>query len=81
MSDVTTIGIDLAKNVFQIHGVDKRGKAVLRKQLRRDQVAEFFANLPVCLIGMEACARGYQGQVLQSNIYTLSLTHGQTSPY
>ena len=52
----TTVGIDLAKNVFQIHGVNEHGKAVLRKQLRRDQVAPYFANLPPCLIDMEACA-------------------------
>jgi transposase len=50
---ITTIGIDLAKNVFQVHGVDERGKNVLRKQLRRSQMALFFANLPSCLIGME----------------------------
>lgn len=54
--NVTTIGIDLAKNVFQVHGVDERGKAVVRKQLRRSQFLEFFVNLPPCLIGMEACA-------------------------
>jgi transposase len=42
---ITTIGIDLAKNVFQLHGVDERGKVVLRKQLRRDQMAIFFAKL------------------------------------
>jgi transposase len=52
---VATIGIDLAKNVFQLHGVDERGKAVLRKQLKRRQLLEFFVNLPACLIGMEAC--------------------------
>jgi transposase len=52
---ITTIGLDLAKNVFQVHGVDEQGKAVIRKQLRRDQVAAFFANLPLCLVGMEAC--------------------------
>ena len=52
---VTTVGIDLAKNVLQVHGVDGRGKTVLRKQVKRDQVAAFFANLPPCLIGMEAC--------------------------
>ncbi len=56
---ITTVGIDLAKNVFQIHGVNKHGKAVLRKLLRRDQVAPFFANLPACLIGMEACASAH----------------------
>lgn len=52
---ITTVGIDLAKNVFQIHGADSRGKAVLRKRLRRDQFAAFFGNLPPCLVGMEAC--------------------------
>jgi transposase len=53
---ITTIGLDLAKNVFQIHGVDANGKAVLRKQLKRSQILAFFANLPPCLVGMEACA-------------------------
>lgn len=52
---ITTVGIDLAKNVFQVHGVDERGKAVLRKQLKRREVVSFFANLEPCLIGMEAC--------------------------
>jgi len=56
---ITTVGIDLAKNVFQIHAVDERGKTVLKKQLKRGQVAEFFANLPVCLIGMEACGSAH----------------------
>jgi transposase len=53
---LTTIGLDIAKNVFQVHGVDARGRVVLRKQLRRAQVLGFFANLPRCRIGMEACA-------------------------
>ncbi|MBP8285904.1 MAG: IS110 family transposase [Rhodoferax sp.] len=52
----TTIGIDLAKNVFQVHAVNEYGKTVLKKQLKRDQMAEFFANLPAALIGMEACS-------------------------
>jgi transposase len=56
---ITTIGIDLAKNVFQVHGVDERSKTVLRKQLRRAQVAAFLANLPPCVIGMEACASAH----------------------
>ena len=54
---ITTVGIDLAKSVFQIHGVDERGKVVLRKQLKRSEVFGFFANLPRSLIGMEACER------------------------
>ena len=53
---VTTIGLDIAKNVLQVHGVDRRGKVVLRNQRRRAQVLAFFADLPRCLIGMEACA-------------------------
>ena len=51
---VTTVGIDLAKKVFQLHGVNELGKTVIKKQLRRDQVTEFLINLPSCLIGMEA---------------------------
>jgi transposase len=56
---ITTIGIDLAKNVFQVHGVDERGKTVLKKQVKRDQMAAFFAELPMCLIGMEACGSAH----------------------
>jgi transposase len=52
---VTTIGLDIAKNVFQVHGVDARGRVVLRKRLARAKVLAFFANLPRCLIGLEAC--------------------------
>jgi transposase len=52
---VSTVGIDLAKNVFQVHGVNEFGKPVIKKQLRRDQMAAFFVNLPPCMIGMEAC--------------------------
>jgi transposase len=51
---ITTVGIDLAKNVLQVHGVDERGKAALRKQLKRRDVVAFFATLEPCLIGMEA---------------------------
>lgn len=56
MNEIVTIGIDLAKNVFQIHGVDAAGAVVLRRKLRRSQVLAFFASLEPCLIGMEACA-------------------------
>ena len=57
--NVTTIGIDLAKDVLQIHGVNQHGKAVVRKQLKRAQVALYFASLPACLIGMEACGSAH----------------------
>lgn len=56
---ITTAGIDLAKAVLQVHGVDERGKVAVRKQLKRHQVLEYFANLPACLIGMEACGSAH----------------------
>jgi hypothetical protein len=52
---ITTVGIDLAKKVVQVHDVDEQGKAVLKKPLKRDQVASFFANLTSCVISIEAC--------------------------
>jgi len=56
---ITTIGLDIAKNVFQVHGIDAAEKVVVRKQLRRSQVLAFFKALPSCLIGMEACATAH----------------------
>src|SRR5947207_10602619 len=56
---ITTIGLDIAKNVFQVHGIDAAEKVVVRKQLRRGQMMKFFAALPPCLIGMEACASAH----------------------
>lgn len=57
--NVSMIGFDLAKNVFQVHGVDADGRVVLRKRLRRAEVVPFFANLASCVIGMEACATAH----------------------
>jgi transposase len=59
MDKVTTIGIDLAKNVFQVHGIDAAGQVVLRRKLRRGEVEGFFAALPPCTIGMEACGTAH----------------------
>jgi transposase len=56
---ITRIGLDLAKNVFQVHGVDRQEKKVLSRQLRRAQMLGFFRDLPACLIGMEACASAH----------------------
>jgi transposase len=56
MNEIITIGVDLAKSVFQLHGVDGEGQVVLRRQLRRSQMLEFFQGVPGCLIGLEACA-------------------------
>src|ERR1700691_3942832 len=80
---ITTVGIDLAKNLFQIHGIDERGKAVLGKQLRRAQVAVFFANLPPCVIGMEACASAHHwARTLQRFGHTVRLIAPQfVKPY
>jgi transposase len=80
---ITTVGVDLAKNVFQIHAVDERGKAVLRKQLKREQVAPFFAKLPACLVGMEACASAHHwARKLQGFGHTVRLIAPQfVKPY
>ena len=56
---ITTIGIDLAKTVFQLHAVDANGATVVRKRLRRAEVLSFFAGFEPCLIGMEACATSH----------------------
>ena len=55
MKEITTVGVDLAKSVFTVHGVDAMGRVVLRKTVRREQLMELIAGLPPCLIGVEAC--------------------------
>ena len=81
--NVTTVGLDLAKSVFQVHGVDPHGKPVLRKQLRRDQVPAYFANLPACLIGIEACGSAHHwARKLESLGHTVKLMAPQfVKPY
>src|SRR6516162_716212 len=59
MSKISTIGLDLAKNVFQVHGVDASGAVVVRRQLRRAAVEKFFRQLPPSLVGMEACGSAH----------------------
>src|SRR4051812_36156017 len=59
MGTVTTIGLDIAKSVFQVHGVDAAGSVVLRQRLTRSRMHKFFASLPSCLIGIEACASSH----------------------
>jgi transposase len=80
---ITTIGIDLAKNVFQVHGANEHGKPVLRKQLKRDQVVVFFANLSPCLIGMEACGGAHHwARKLEALGHTVKLIAPQfVKPY
>jgi transposase len=80
---VTAMGIDLAKNVFQVHGVDEQGKVVLRKQLRRSQMMVFFAQRTPCLVGMEACAGAHDWARRLINLgYTVKLMAPQfVKPY
>jgi len=80
---ITTIGIDLAKNVFQVHGVDERGKVAVRKQLKRAEMAKYFAKLEPCLIGMEACGSAhYWARKLESYGHTVKLMAPQfVKPY
>ncbi len=59
MNEVITIGVDLAKNVFQVHGVDAEGSVIVRRQLRRAQMLPFFKKQRPCLVGMEACASAH----------------------
>jgi transposase len=59
MGQVVTIGLDIAKSVFQVHGVDAGGAVVLRQRLTRSRVLAFFAKTPPCLVGLEACGSGH----------------------
>jgi transposase len=59
MGEVSTIGIDIAKSVFQVHGVDTDGAVVIRKRIGRTKFLKFFTDLPPCLVGMEACATSH----------------------
>ena len=60
MREITTVGVDLAKSVFSVHGVDAAGRTVLRKTVRREKLLELIAALPPCLIGMEACSGAHE---------------------
>jgi transposase len=79
----TTIGFDIAKSVFQVHGTDERGKATVCRQVRRAEVMKFFANLPPCLIGMEACASAHHwARKISSHGHTVKLIAPQfVKPY
>jgi transposase len=80
---ITTVGIDLAKNVFQVHGVNEQGKKVFNKQIRRNQMITFFTQLAPCLIGMEACSGAhYWARRLQALGHTVKLMAPQfVKPY
>jgi transposase len=61
MQVVTTVGLDIAKSVFQVHGIDAAGQVVIRRQLKRRHLLAFFQKLPACLVGIEACASSHPG--------------------
>lgn len=80
---ITTIGLDLAKALFQVHGVDERGKVAVRRQLKRAEMSKYFANLEPCLIGMEACSSAhYWARKLEGYGHTVKLMAPQfVKPY
>ena len=74
MQTITTIGLDIAKSVFQVHGIDAGGQAVIRRQLKRRHVLTFFEKLPPCLVGIEACASSHHwSRELQALGHTVRL--------
>src|SRR6187397_2635464 len=74
MQTVTTIGLDIAKSVFQVHGVDAEGKVIVRRQLKRRYVLAFFQKVPPCLVGIEACASSHHwSRELQALGHTVRL--------
>jgi transposase len=74
MGEVITIGLDIAKSVFQVHGVDVDGAVVIRKRISRAKVLEFFAALPCCLVGIEACPSAHHwNRELQALGHTIRL--------
>jgi transposase len=74
MQSITTIGLDIAKSVFQVHGVDAVGQVVMRRQLKRRYVLKFFEKLPPCLVGIEACASSHHwSRELQALGHTVRL--------
>ena len=75
MQTITTIGLDIAKSVFQVHGVGADGNVVLRRQLKRRYVLAFFQKLPQCLVGIEACASSHHwSRELQALGHTVRLS-------
>jgi len=74
MQTITTIGLDIAKSVFQVHGVDAEGNVIFRRQLKRRYVLAFFEKLPPCLVGIEACASSHHwSRELQALGHTVRL--------
>ena len=83
MEAITTIGLDIAKSVFQVHGIDAEGNVILRRKLKRRYVLTFFQKLPPCLVGIEACASSHHwSRELQALGHTVRLMPpGYVKPY
>ena len=76
MGEVSTIGLDIAKSVFQVHGVDAAGAVVIRKRVSRAKVLEYFGELPPCLVGIEACPSAHHwGRELQMRAHAKPTTN------
>jgi transposase len=74
MQSISTIGLDIAKSVFQVHGIDAAGQVVIRRQLKRRYILAFFSKLPPCLVGIEACASSHHwSRELQALGHTVRL--------
>ena len=73
MQTITTIGLDIAKSVFQVHGVDAGGQVAIRRQLKRRHVLSFFEKLPPCLVGIEACASSHYWSAMLNTILLMIL--------
>ena len=73
MQTITTIGLDIAKSVFQVHGVDAGGQVVVRRQLKRRYVLTFFQKLSPCLVGIEACASAHHWSASSRRLVTPSV--------
>lgn len=71
MSNVATIGLDIAKSVFQVHGVDAAGEIAVRRKLTRGRVLAFFKSLPRCLVGIEACSSSHYWARSSSHLATM----------
>src|SRR5689334_20846392 len=83
MKNIKVLGIDLAKNVFQLHGTNAKGKCILRKRLSREKLAEFVAQINPCIIGIEACMSShYWARVFQNMGHTVKIMSPQfVKPY
>ena len=82
MQAVTTIGLDIAKSVFQVHGVDGEGNVIIRRKLKRRYIVAFFQKLPPCLVGIEACASSHHwSRELQALGHTVRLPPAYVKPY